>query len=269
MSLELAVLIPVYQDQAGVVRSLEALRAAQWPVKGTVVLVDDGSNPALEIRPGDWAPLGITQVRLSVNQGIEAALNAGLEVALKEGVKYIARLDAGDTLHKERLAKQIAIMDADPAVGIVASDVNFEDEAGQFLFRFIAPLSDREVRRKMHIGSCLIHPAVMLRASLLREIGNYSKDYPAAEDYELFFRFLAASKAQCIPEPLTTTTLGKMGISLTRRRVQLKSKLRVQLRHFDALEVNSFVGIAMTLLLFVIPQAIVLSCKRMFGISRI
>ncbi len=269
MSLELAVLIPVYQDQAGVVRSLEALRAARWPVKGTVILVDDGSNPALEIRPGDWAPLSITQVRLSVNQGIEAALNAGLEVALKEGVKYIARLDAGDTLHKERLAKQIAIMDADPAVGIVASDVNYEDEDGHFLFRFIAPLSDREIRRKMHIGACLIHPAVMLRACHFKEIGNYSKDYPAAEDYELFFRFLAVCRAQCIPEALTGKTVGEMSISVIRRREQLKSKLRIQLRYFDVLEIYSFVGIAMTLLLFAIPRAIVLSCKRMFGISRI
>lgn len=269
MSLELAVLIPVYQDQVGTVKSLRALRDALWPVEGTVILVDDGSDPALEIRPDDWAPLGITLIRLPTNQGIEAALNAGLEVALKAGVKYVARLDAGDSVHRERLAKQIAILDANPDVGIVASDVKFEDGDGHLLFRFIAPRSDQEVRRRMHIGSCLIHPAVMLRASVFGKIGKYSTDYPAAEDYELFFRFLAVSQAHCIPEALTRTTLGKRGISLTRRRQQLRSKLRIQIRYFDALELNSFVGLAMTLLLFIFPQSAVSRIKKIFGKSRI
>ncbi len=268
MSLDLAVLIPVYQDQAGTERSLKALRAALWPVKGVVILVDDGSNPALDIRPGDWTPLRIAHVRLPVNKGIEAALNLGLEIAIKEGAKYVARLDAGDTIQRERLIKQISILEAYPAVGIVASDVDFEDEEGRFLFRFVAPPSDREIRRRMHFGSCLIHPAVMTRASLFKEAGNYSDQYPAAEDYELFFRLLAVSQGQCIPEALTVKTLGKTSISVTRRREQLKSRLRIQLKFFDALEIYSYIGVALTLLLFIVPQVVVSNVKKVFGSSR-
>lgn len=266
-SFELAVLIPVYQNQSGVVKSLEALRDATWPVVGTVILVDDGSNPALEIRSEDWAPLKLTRIRLQTNQGVEAALNAGLEFALKAGIKYIARLDAGDTIHKSRLVRQIAIMEADLGVGMVGSDVNFENEQGQFLFRFIAPRTDRAIRRRMHIGLCLIDPSVMFRASHFAQLGAYTAAYPAAEGYEIAFRFLSVSQAQCVPEPLTYTTLESKGLSITRRRDQLHSRLRIQLRYFDALELNSFIGIAATLIIFVVPRAAILKLKRMIGRS--
>src|SRR5438046_1044205 len=122
LNLELAVLMPVYHNQAGVTKSLHSLRNASWPIHGTVILVDDGSDPSLEIQTDEWMPLHITLIRKQKNEGVESALNVGLEFALKVGIKYIARLDAGDTIHKERLVKQIAVMEYCPEVGIVGSD---------------------------------------------------------------------------------------------------------------------------------------------------
>ena len=269
MSVDLAFVIPVYQDQAGAEKTLESLRQASWPVVGAIVLVDDGSNPALAIRPTEWAPLRVELVRLSENQGIEGALNAGLARARQLEAKYIARVDAKDTIRGDRLTKQIGIMETRPRVGIVTSDINFVDSAGRQLFRFVGPRTDGEARRRMHINSCLGHTGSMLRARFLDEVGHYSMDYPAAEDYDLFFRLLAVSEAWCVPEPLTTSVIGEGGISKTRRRDQLKSRLRIQLNYFDAMEVASYAGIALTLAMFLIPQRWIQLAKRMLRNSPI
>ena len=265
---ELAVVIPVYQDLDGATASLRSLQSATWPTPGVVILVDDGSDPPLGIVPVQWLPLNVRVERLEPNEVIAAALNAGLRIARQLGVSFIARLDAGDTIDKERLSKQMAVMAADPNVGLVASDVDFVGEDGDLLFRFVAPQTDEGIRRRMHVNACLIHPAVMIRSIVLDQIGNYSTEFPTAEDYDLFFRILAVSKAASIPEPLTRTVVTLGGISLKRRRTQLSSRLRIQARYFDAQRLSSFWGIAVTLLLFAIPTAVVRMLKRHLRVSR-
>ena len=266
--LELAVVIPVYKDLKGATSSLQSLRVAIWPKPGIVILVDDGSDPPLCIVPEQWSPLNVRVERLRANAGIEAALNAGLRVARQLSVSYIARLDAGDTIDKERLSKQLAFMADHPDVGIVGSDVEFVGETGELLFRFAAPPTDEGIRRRMHVNACLIHPAVMMRSTVLDSAGMYSTEFPTAEDYELFFRILAISKAASIPEVLTRTVVTAGGISLRRRRRQLISRLRIQAKYFDPKRLTSFWGIAVTMLLFVIPTGFVRALKRQLGVSR-
>lgn len=262
------VLIPVYGKSGPLLSTLDSLLGARLPARIGTLVVDDGSEPPVEADAGRYAKLGLRLVRLPRNAGIEAALNHGLELARELGAKYVARLDAGDTAHPERLAKQLAHFESHPDVGFIASDVLFVDEGGRHLFRFEAPRSDGETRRRMHVSCCLIHPSVMLRMSVLEEAGPYSTRYPAAEDYELFFRLLGRSRAASIPEPLTTSIVSAAGISVARRRTQLASRLRVQWRHFDAGRIESYVGVGLTLLFFLVPHRLLAGIKRLAGVSR-
>ena len=120
----------------------------------------------------------------------------------------------------------------------------------------------------MRISSCLPHPTVMIRLRLLHEAEPYSSAYPAAEDYELFWRLLGRTRAASIPEPLTTTSVSAAGISATRRRTQLWSKLRLQCHHFDPRKPESYVGVFVTLSFFLIPRRLIGGVKRLIGVSR-
>ncbi len=231
------------------------------------IVVDDGSEPPIGIERAE-PRLNLCLLRLERHAGIVAALNRGLEQARHFGARYVARLDAGDTVAPERLARQLGCLEADPGVGIVASDALFVDESGAALFRFEAPRTDAEVRRRMHVNSCLPHPTVMLRMSVLERTGFYSTAFPAAEDYELFSRVLACSRAACIPEALTTKSVSRSGISASRRREQLRSRLRVQARYFDWGAAASYYGLALTLLLFLVPARLLAAMKRRAGAVR-
>ncbi|HET9404480.1 MAG TPA: glycosyltransferase [Burkholderiales bacterium] len=263
------VLIPVYGGGEALRASLASLSLARLPERLCTLVVDDGSDPPIAEAPAHHPRLGLHVERLARHAGIEAALNRGLEIGRELGADYIARLDAGDTIHPDRLVKQLEILQRDGDVGIVGTDAWFVDEQSRPIFRFETPRTDGQVRRRMHLGCCLLHPTVMIRRSAIEQAGTYSPEYPAAEDYDLFFRLIGRTRAATVPEPLTTKVLARDSVSLTKRRTQLRSRLRVQRRHFDPGRWESYAGVALTLSLFLIPNRLVIAIKRLAGISRI
>lgn len=263
----LAIVIPVFNDADGLRVSLDSICAASKPLGTTTIVIDDGSDCAVELGAGDNA-IGLHIVRLQTNQGIENALNKGLEEARRLGAEIIARLDAGDTVAPDRFERQLRVLATSNKVGLVGCGACFVDERGNTLFHYSAPTSDCEIRRRMHINSCILHPTAMFRASLLDRCGVYSNQFPAAEDYELFFRMLDYCEAACIPEPLVTTVRSQGGISVRRRRAQLSSRLRIQLRHFDPWRIESYLGVVLTLVLILVPGRVVQKLKNFVGFSR-
>ncbi len=263
------ILLPVYNGGNALRESLDSLSKARLPERLCTLVVDDGSDQPLAEPPGRYPLLGLRVERLAHHAGIEAALNRGLELAREMGVDYVARLDAGDTIHPERLIRQMDVLERHGEVGIVGSDAWFVDERGRPVFRFEAPRTDERVRRRMHLACCLLHPTVMLRRSVFDRIGSYSTAYPAAEDYDLFFRVIGSTRAACVPEPLTTKVLAADSVSLRKRRTQLGSRLRVQWRYFDPARWESYAGITLTLVLFVVPNRLVIALKRLVGSSRL
>jgi glycosyltransferase involved in cell wall biosynthesis len=261
----IAVLIPVYNERGRLHDTLESLRAQT--VAFTAVLVDDGSTPPLHIDAGAYS-YPIVVHRMARNGGIEAALNAGLELIEARGFEFVARLDVGDRCTPTRLATQQAFLDEMPAVHLVGSDVEWRHDDGSLAFALTLPSTHQEISRALHHTVCLIHPTVMFRTSVLRAVGAYSYDYPAAEDFEFFWRIANRFQVANVPEVLLVTRFDPNGLSITRRRRQLRSKLRIQLENFRVAEPLSFVGVAKTLALMSVPYGGVVAIKRVLTRGR-
>lgn len=257
MNARVGVLIPVFNDQAGLDRTLESvLREARGPL--TVVIVDDGSETPMNIGKCDYEQgVEISLVRSEHNRGIEAALNIGLHELESRGTQYVARLDAGDLIVGDRLERQERFLEQHPDVALVASYVQFDDLTGEAKFVHRPPVGAKRIRRALHFNNCLVHTSVMFRLDVVLKSGVYSSEFPAAEDYELFFRLASAYPVDVIPEVFVRSELNPHGISLSRRRVQLKSRFRIQLRYFDALEPASYMGLAATVLFMSVPASTV------------
>ena len=102
----------------------------------------------------------------------------------------------------------------------------------------------------------------MFRTSVLRAVGKYSSEYPAAEDFEFFWRIAKRFQVANVSEVLLVTRFDRNGLSVTRRRKQLRSKLRIQMQNFRVAEPLSFVGVAKTLALMSVPYSGVVAVKR-------
>jgi len=139
--------------------------------------------------------------------GIAHALNTGLQHA--QG-RYIARMDADDISHPERLAKQVAYLDAHSEIGVLGTRTRFattvERSSGMqwFVYWQNTILSPRDHYVKRFVDAPLAHPTVMFRHELLAQHGNYNTG-PLPEDHELWLRWMAAGvRFAKLPEELLT-----------------------------------------------------------------
>lgn len=139
--------------------------------------------------------------------GIAHALNTGLREAR---APLIARMDADDGAYPERLARQLAHMDAHPDIGVLGTRTRFETtvttSSGMAWFTrwqntIITP---QEHYVKRFVDAPLAHPTVIFRRDLVEKHGGYDTG-PLPEDHELWLRWMHHGvRFAKLPEELLT-----------------------------------------------------------------
>ncbi len=169
------------------VRSLRRQTLTDWEC----VVVDDGSRDGTRAIAADADPR-IRVVTLPPS-GVVAAANAGLEHCR---ARYVARMDADDVMHRDRLALQVAALDADAGLAAVGTHVRFfpRRDMTDGLRAYERWLNDiaspQAVRTDAFVESPVANPTLCMRADVLRAFRYEDHDWP--EDYDLILRLLAA-----------------------------------------------------------------------------
>ncbi|MFM0618551.1 glycosyltransferase [Paraburkholderia nemoris] len=258
MSLDdVAVLMPAYNGQADVDLTLASFSESALI---HVLIVDDGSTPPI-VAPA-IANMKIEVLRMPQNGGIERALQTGIDALAQRGFRYAARIDAGDRSVPQRLTKQRVFMELHPQVAGLGMWTQVVTREGKPLFMLTPPAEPNEIRRLRFFRSCLAHPSMMLRVDAVRAVGNYRAAYPSAEDLDLFVRLMARYDCANLPELGLYYELNEGGISATKRRRQVSSTLRLQLRYFNVTNLYDWLGLAKNLLHFVTPYRALQRVKR-------
>lgn len=150
--------------------------------------------------------------------GIAHALNTGLQHATSP---LIARMDADDIAHPERLARQVAYMEAHPEIGVLGTRTRFkttvEKSSGMawFVKWQYAILTPHEHYVKRFVDAPLAHPTVMFRRELVDHFGGYSPQ-PLPEDHELWLRWMHSGvRFAKLPEELLMWNDGPQRLSRT------------------------------------------------------
>jgi glycosyltransferase involved in cell wall biosynthesis len=254
---DVAVLMPAYNGQADVDLTLASFSES---AAVHVLIVDDGSTPPI-VAPA-LSNLRIEVLRMAQNGGIERALQTGIDALAQRGFRYAARIDAGDRSVPQRLAKQRAFMESHPNVAGLGMWTQVVTRAGEPLFMLRPPAEPNAIRRERFFRSCLAHPSMMLRIDAVRTVGNYRAEYRSAEDLDLFVRLMERYDCANLPELGLYYELNEGGISATRRRRQITSTLRLQLRYFNAANPYDWMGLAKNLLHLVMPYRALQRVKR-------
>lgn len=256
---DVAVLIPVYNDQLGLEATLASLKKEE-DISLDIIVVDDGSATTITV-PETIGNHKIIFIPLPQNKGIETALNTGLAYIIEHGYKYVGRIDSGDICMNNRFKKQYDYLESDTECVLVGAQVRHVDEKGTDLFIESPPSEHQDIRKSMHINTAFAHPAVMFRSDIIQEIGEYSLNYKAAEDYDLFFRMVKKYKTKNLPEILVVKEYNLNSISVKKRKVQLKSRLKIQIKNFNFLLHQSYLGIVQTIALLVFPDTLTIKLK--------
>ncbi len=258
---DFCVLIPCYNNQEGLLQSLETVHYTAG--KFHVVVVDDGSATPVSkeqvlLRVGTNFPISI--LRLEKNKGITHALNHGLQWIYNNlNCKYVARLDCNDTCHRDRFYKQIQSMDANPLLLLSGVWCRFIREDG-YSFIYKTPISRKGIWRGMYFRNLFIHPGIMFRHIINNSLLQYSDNYPHAEDYALAWTLMKTGEVTILDEVLVNCTINTKGISESNRKIQIHSRKKIVQR----IAVNNILGIIARLYLFflqIIPRKLILAYK--------
>lgn len=164
-------------------------------------LIDDASTDSTSSLVATWAACD-PRIRLLHNEQSlrpAGALNCALAQARGD---YIAILDHDDLAMPTRLAEQVAFLDTHPEIGVVGSQVQGIDEEGKE-----TKINDFPTEKILSRWQCFFrgpaqHSAVMMRRSLVEEVGGYSPRMWTACDYELFARLLKVTEIVNLPTTL-------------------------------------------------------------------
>jgi glycosyltransferase involved in cell wall biosynthesis len=212
-----AVLLPA-RDAAGTVRAAAVSILRQTERDLALVCVDDGSTDGT---PGVLARLAERDRRLTVirgpGEGIVGALRRGLA---RCDAEVVARMDADDVAHPERLALQRAALDADPGLAAVGARVRLfpRREVRDGMRRYAAWLngltSPDLVLRDLLVESPLVHPAAAIRRTALEAAAGW-REGPFPEDYDLWLR-LAEAGGRLVNLPVRLLDWRESSARLTR-----------------------------------------------------
>ena len=187
---KISILMGIYNCADTLPEAIESI-LAQTVTDWELILCEDGStDDTLAVAQG-FAQAHSDRIVLlqnPKNMGLNATLNRCLSVA--HGT-YIARMDGDDVCVPERFAEELAVLDAEPEIAIVSSDMHFFDESGVWgMIRY----PEYPQPKDFLSGSPFCHAPCMVRKEAFDAVGGYSVDKKLlrVEDYHLWLKMYKA-----------------------------------------------------------------------------
>lgn len=178
---EISVVMPVYNAEKYVKEAIDSIINQSF-TDFECIIVDDGSTDKTKeiIRSYDDKRIILVENK---HDFIES-LNMGMKRA--KG-KYIARMDADDMMHPDRLKIQYSMMEAEPSITVCGSWMTRYGErvAADNIAQNLAGLIELPLLQFLR-GNFVFHPTAMIRKNFLIQNQLQYEDYPCAEDLKLW-----------------------------------------------------------------------------------
>lgn len=169
-----------------------------------IIAIDDGSTDGTR----EWLAERhepIKRVFNEENLGTYGSLNRALEEANGE---FVAVLNDDDLWAPAKLERQVALLDANPEVGLVHTDGWFIDGDGNRMegsplgFEF-PRFETGDVLLGLVYQNKIIASAALARRECFQQLGGFNQDFFGSGDWEMWFRIAERWKVGFVAEPLT------------------------------------------------------------------
>jgi glycosyltransferase involved in cell wall biosynthesis len=196
-----SILMPVWNASECLHTCLRSI-VRQSETRWECIIVDDGSRDgSLEILAAAARRDPRFRIVSRPHGGIVAALCAGLDFCR---APFVARMDADDWMHRDRLTAQLALFERRPELAAVGARVRIQPRtdltpgrrAYEAWLNGIAAEDPDALRREAFVECPIAHPTLMIRREVLVDLGYRDMGWP--EDYDLVLRCLAAGHALAV-----------------------------------------------------------------------
>lgn len=231
-----SVLMPVHNVEKHLVAALDSV-LAQTFTDFELLIIDDCSTDRTAAILERYTDPRIVRTRNERNLGLVETLNRGIDRACGD---YIARMDGDDVCLPDRLAAQVAYLDAHPNTVLLGTKYVYVDDQDQPLLNGIPappypePGTPGYLRWALLWLTAVQHPTAMFRREALGDL-RYDADYFTAEDYDLWARLGQVGEVARLPDVHLRYRVNPVGISSTKREQQLETHFRITQRELSAL----------------------------------
>lgn len=157
--------------------------------------------------------------------------NQALELA-RGGL--IARFDADDVMHPEKLSRQIEFMRENPSLDIVGTALLIIDSESHVIGVREYPLHHDAIIEAFRRYNPIANPSVMFRRRVFETIGGWSESaYVAGQDYEWFSRAAhAGMRFANLPVPLVQYRLHGSSLKSKRLEGTIRATIEVKKKYW-------------------------------------
>lgn len=182
---KISVVMPVYNGEKFLREAIDSILNQTFS-DFEFIIINDCSTDETEQIIKSYDDKRIVYVKNDNNMGVAASLNRGFDLAKGE---YIARMDADDISLPQRFKAQTEFMDNNPDIAVCGCETELFGDTDK---KDTYTVFGREnMKINLLFSSCLCHPAVMLRRSVIeKEHYRYDNYFDKLEDYELWTRII-------------------------------------------------------------------------------
>lgn len=196
----MSVIVPAYNAAAYVAEAVDSVLAQDYAQVEVIVVNDGSKDNTLDVLRGYGDRIRVID---QANAGPPRARNAGLAEVRGE---FVAFLDADDIWLPTKLSAQVAHLRANPDVGTVFTrwHVWAPDADGVFRIPEVSPVPvpggpvvpERSgwMYTRLLLECHLLTTTVMMRMSMVDEIGGFDVDLFNGDDYDFWLRASRAAK---------------------------------------------------------------------------
>ncbi|WP_230481035.1 glycosyltransferase family 2 protein [Sphingomonas sp. Leaf21] len=194
-----SIVIPAYNGAALIGETLASL-GAQTLTDWEALVVDDCSSDDTRALVRGWPDRRVRLIENAVNGGPVTTRNRGFAEARG---RYLAGLDQDDLCRPERLARQVAYLEANPDVVLAGAQTEQLVEGRVLPMDYAAHTTPDLIRWLSWIENPLAWSTVMVRGDVARRLEPFTRpEILYAEDFDLYHRIVAFGRIARLDEPL-------------------------------------------------------------------
>lgn len=221
---EITVLMPVRNGEKYIKDAIDSVLRQTLP-DFELLIIDDGSTDRTVEIIQEYTD---KRIRLERREHrFISNLNEGIKLA---SGSYIARMDADDIMHTERLRVQLKRMKKNPDIIVCGTWARFFSDSGKE--KNISHLGYGIVHEpvlELLKHNMLLHPSVMIKKEFLFDHNIEYQNYPYVEDYKLWFDIAKAEGLLFVePQELLMFRRNDTQITVTKKEEMFLSSIRLR-----------------------------------------
>lgn len=157
-------------------------------------------------------------------------LNFGIE---RSRAPIVARMDADDVSHPDRLQAQIEFLNANPDVAVVGTQIDLIAADGQPIGHRRFPTGHEAILAALRRKNPISHPSVSFRKEVVLAAGGYQHPERPAQDYDLWCRLaLNGTRFANLDRALLQYRLHPQSVKMRQLRATLRATIVIKQTYF-------------------------------------